>query len=156
MSLNQCFYSFDRTVVLPLSSFPLMVTWMCFVCVAGTHSRVNQCPVNEHGCLDVDVCLHMSKLCDGVPDCTDGWDEGPHCRGNKLTEARKHPFYGFSFSLQLKCNRWHHHFVHTRSATHRQERAALFCRTVCPVRFYCAEHCSLTSFSLVVPYKQQL
>ncbi|XP_064871761.1 low-density lipoprotein receptor-related protein 1-like, partial [Oncorhynchus nerka] len=22
----------------------------------------------------------MSKLCNGVPDCTDGWDEGPHCR----------------------------------------------------------------------------
>ena len=23
----------------------------------------------------------MSKLCNGVPDCTDGGDEGPHCRG---------------------------------------------------------------------------
>lgn len=50
--------------------------------VPGSHNRENQCPVNEHGCLDVDVCIHMSKLCDGVPDCSDGWDEGPHCRGN--------------------------------------------------------------------------
>ncbi|KAA8591055.1 hypothetical protein FQN60_001998 [Etheostoma spectabile] len=46
----------------------------------GSHNRANQCPVNEHGCLDLDVCIHMSKVCDGVPDCSDGWDEGPHCR----------------------------------------------------------------------------
>lgn len=67
---------------------------MCFACFSGSHNRVNQCPVNEHGCLDPDVCIHMSKLCDGVPDCTDGWDEGPHCRGKKkkLTEACKHIF----------------------------------------------------------------
>ncbi|MBN3284997.1 LRP1 protein, partial [Polyodon spathula] len=28
----------------------------------------------------MELCIHMSKLCNGVPDCTDGWDEGPHCR----------------------------------------------------------------------------
>lgn len=64
---------------------------ICFACFPGSHNRVNQCPVNEHGCLDLDVCIHMSKLCDGVPDCSDGWDEGPHCRGNKHTEACTHP-----------------------------------------------------------------
>ena len=58
-----------------------------FSYVTGTQNRVNQCPVNEHGCLDLDVCIHMSKLCDGAPDCSDGWDEGPHCRGNKQTQA---------------------------------------------------------------------
>lgn len=26
----------------------------------------------------------MSKLCNGVPDCTDSSDEGPHCRGIAL------------------------------------------------------------------------
>lgn len=32
------------------------------------------------------MCIHLSKLCDGVPDCTDGRDEGPHCRGNIRAE----------------------------------------------------------------------
>ncbi|CAF88716.1 unnamed protein product, partial [Tetraodon nigroviridis] len=50
------------------------------LCPPGSHSKVNQCPVNEHGCLDPEVCIPMSRLCDGVPHCTDGWDEGPHCR----------------------------------------------------------------------------
>lgn len=59
------------------------VSSLVFFWFPGSHSRVNQCPVNEHGCLDLDVCIHMSKLCDGVPDCSDGWDEGPHCRGDK-------------------------------------------------------------------------
>ncbi|KAF3860451.1 hypothetical protein F7725_000706 [Dissostichus mawsoni] len=53
-------------------------------CEGGSHNRVSQCPVNEHGCLDPDVCIHMSKLCDGVPECPDGWDEGPHCRERAL------------------------------------------------------------------------
>lgn len=61
--------------------FVLLFPYMCFACFPGSHNRVNQCPVNEHGCLDLDVCIHMSKVCDGVPDCSDGWDEGPHCRG---------------------------------------------------------------------------
>lgn len=63
-------------------TFPLVC-----VCFLGSHNRVNQCPVNEHGCLDPDVCIHMSKLCDGTPDCSDGWDEGPHCRGKRRAEA---------------------------------------------------------------------
>ncbi|KPP78525.1 low-density lipoprotein receptor-related protein 1-like [Scleropages formosus] len=46
----------------------------------GPHSRVSRCPPNEYQCLGTEVCIHMSKLCDGVHDCTDGWDEGPHCR----------------------------------------------------------------------------
>lgn len=29
----------------------------------------------------------MRKLCDGVPDCSDGWDEGPHCRGTAHTDT---------------------------------------------------------------------
>lgn len=55
---------------------------MCFAWFLGSHNREYQCPVNELGCLDPEVCIHLTKLCDGVPDCTDGWDEGPHCRGN--------------------------------------------------------------------------
>lgn len=31
----------------------------------------------------------MSKLCDGVPDCTDGWDEGPHCRGKRCVGTER-------------------------------------------------------------------
>ncbi|KAK0138336.1 Low-density lipoprotein receptor-related protein 1 [Merluccius polli] len=46
----------------------------------GPHSRVSQCPPNEYQCGGTELCIHMSKLCNGVPDCTDGWDEGPHCR----------------------------------------------------------------------------
>ncbi|XP_073681641.1 prolow-density lipoprotein receptor-related protein 1-like [Garra rufa] len=51
-----------------------MSTGMC------PHNRVSRCPPNEHQCLGSDLCVHMSKLCNGVPDCTDGGDEGPHCR----------------------------------------------------------------------------
>lgn len=65
--------------------------YMCFFpYFPGTHNRVNQCPVNELGCLDPDVCIHMSKLCDGVPDCSEGWDEGPHCRRNKHKHKSMH------------------------------------------------------------------
>lgn len=31
----------------------------------------------------------MSKLCDGVPDCTDSWDEGPHCRGKRCAGTER-------------------------------------------------------------------
>uniref|UniRef100_A0A672KNY8 LDL receptor related protein 1 n=1 Tax=Sinocyclocheilus grahami TaxID=75366 RepID=A0A672KNY8_SINGR len=44
------------------------------------HTQVSQCPPNEFECRGTDVCIHLSKLCDGVPDCSDGRDEGPHCR----------------------------------------------------------------------------
>ncbi|KAG7494682.1 low-density lipoprotein receptor-related protein 1-like [Solea senegalensis] len=48
------------------------------------HSTVSWCPHNEYHCGGTELCIHLSKLCNGVPDCTDGWDEGPHCR--ELTE----------------------------------------------------------------------
>lgn len=48
----------------------------------GPHIRVSKCPPNEYQCQGTELCIHMSKLCDGVPDCTDGGDEGPHCRGD--------------------------------------------------------------------------
>ncbi|KAJ0023664.1 hypothetical protein NQD34_003563 [Periophthalmus magnuspinnatus] len=44
------------------------------------HSAVSRCPPNEFQCGGTELCIHMSRLCDGAPDCTDGWDEGPHCR----------------------------------------------------------------------------
>ncbi|CAL8382563.1 unnamed protein product [Boreogadus saida] len=51
------------------------------LCVArGPHIRASQCPPNEYQCGGTELCIHMSRLCNGVPDCTDGWDEGPHCR----------------------------------------------------------------------------
>uniref|UniRef100_A0A669EQI8 LDL receptor related protein 1 n=1 Tax=Oreochromis niloticus TaxID=8128 RepID=A0A669EQI8_ORENI len=43
-------------------------------------NTVSRCPPNEYQCGGTELCIHMSKLCNGVPDCTDGWDEGPHCR----------------------------------------------------------------------------
>ncbi|XP_016109861.1 low-density lipoprotein receptor-related protein 1-like [Sinocyclocheilus grahami] len=48
--------------------------------IEGHHTQVSQCPPNEFECRGTDVCIHLSKLCDGVPDCSDGRDEGPHCR----------------------------------------------------------------------------
>lgn len=52
---------------------------------SGPHSAVSHCPPNEYQCGGTELCIHMSKLCNGVPDCTDGWDEGPHCRGITVT-----------------------------------------------------------------------
>lgn len=51
---------------------------------SGPHSTVSRCPPNEYQCGGTELCIHMSKLCNGVPDCTDGWDEGPHCRGTAI------------------------------------------------------------------------
>lgn len=48
---------------------------------SGPHSTVSRCPPNEYQCGGTELCIHMNKLCNGVSDCTDGWDEGPHCRG---------------------------------------------------------------------------
>uniref|UniRef100_A0A8C5IGC5 EGF-like domain-containing protein n=1 Tax=Junco hyemalis TaxID=40217 RepID=A0A8C5IGC5_JUNHY len=44
-------------------------------------SKVSRCQPNEHNCLGTELCIHMSKLCNGLHDCFDGSDEGPHCRG---------------------------------------------------------------------------
>lgn len=73
--MGQIKFSFARL----FSFFFLM--WLCGLCLLGPHNRVSRCPPNEHQCLGSDMCIHMSKLCNGVPDCTDGGDEGPHCRG---------------------------------------------------------------------------
>uniref|UniRef100_A0A8C5NIR5 EGF-like domain-containing protein n=1 Tax=Junco hyemalis TaxID=40217 RepID=A0A8C5NIR5_JUNHY len=50
-------------------------------CPAGPQSKVSRCQPNEHNCLGTELCIHMSKLCNGLHDCFDGSDEGPHCRG---------------------------------------------------------------------------
>lgn len=54
---------------------------MC-VCVTGHQSHVSQCPPNEFECRGTDVCIHLSKVCNGISDCVDGRDEGHHCLGN--------------------------------------------------------------------------
>ncbi|GAA6076446.1 low-density lipoprotein receptor-related protein 1-like, partial [Tachysurus ichikawai] len=42
-------------------------------------SHVSQCPPNEYECRGTDVCIHLSKVCNGISDCVDGRDEGHHC-----------------------------------------------------------------------------
>ncbi|POI27582.1 hypothetical protein CIB84_008667 [Bambusicola thoracicus] len=32
-------------------------------------------------CIGTNKCIHLSQLCNGVYDCSDGYDEGVHCRG---------------------------------------------------------------------------
>lgn len=58
-----------------------------YLCLSssGPHSTVSRCPPNEYQCGGTELCIHMSKLCNGIPDCTDSWDEGPHCRGSTVT-----------------------------------------------------------------------
>uniref|UniRef100_A0A3Q4HZ43 Low density lipoprotein receptor-related protein 1Aa n=1 Tax=Neolamprologus brichardi TaxID=32507 RepID=A0A3Q4HZ43_NEOBR len=58
----------------------LSVNRVCVCLPSGPHSTVSRCPPNEYQCGGTELCIHMSKLCNGVSDCTDGWDEGPHCR----------------------------------------------------------------------------
>lgn len=55
-----------------------------FCCLAGPQSKVSRCQPNEYNCLGTELCIHMSKLCNGLHDCFDGSDEGPHCRGRCL------------------------------------------------------------------------
>lgn len=57
------------------------VTVVPFAVLAGPQSKVSRCQPNEHNCLGTELCIHMSKLCNGLHDCFDGSDEGPHCRG---------------------------------------------------------------------------
>lgn len=57
------------------------VNFICACLSSGQHSSASRCPPNEFQCGGTELCIHMSKLCNGAPDCTDGWDEGPHCRG---------------------------------------------------------------------------
>lgn len=73
--------------------------YFCLFCLAGPHSTISRCPPNEYQCGGTDLCIHMSKLCNGVSDCTDGWDEGPHCRGRGPT----HVLLGYRISINT-CN----------------------------------------------------
>ncbi|KFO21543.1 Low-density lipoprotein receptor-related protein 1B [Fukomys damarensis] len=38
-----------------------------------------KCSLNHIACLGTDTCIHLSQLCNGVLDCSDGYDEGAHC-----------------------------------------------------------------------------
>lgn len=43
-----------------------------------------KCPLNHIACLGANKCVHLSQLCNGVLDCSDGYDEGVHCRGESI------------------------------------------------------------------------
>uniref|UniRef100_A0A8B9CK99 LDL receptor related protein 1 n=89 Tax=Aves TaxID=8782 RepID=A0A8B9CK99_9AVES len=62
------------------AAFALRGDSCAFCCLAGPQSKVSRCQPNEHNCLGTELCIHMSKLCNGLHDCFDGSDEGPHCR----------------------------------------------------------------------------
>lgn len=40
-----------------------------------------KCTLNYISCIGTNKCIHLSQLCNGVYDCSDGYDEGVHCRG---------------------------------------------------------------------------
>lgn len=40
-----------------------------------------KCTPNYVSCIGTNKCIHLSQLCNGVYDCSDGYDEGVHCRG---------------------------------------------------------------------------
>ncbi|KAK2516341.1 hypothetical protein Q9966_015103 [Columba livia] len=39
-----------------------------------------KCAPNYVNCIGTNKCIHLSQLCNGVYDCSDGYDEGVHCR----------------------------------------------------------------------------
>lgn len=57
------------------------------ICPSGPQSKAQRCQPNEHNCLGTELCVLMSRLCNGVQDCMDGSDEGPHCRGKGVSTS---------------------------------------------------------------------
>ncbi|KAG9261064.1 low-density lipoprotein receptor-related protein 1B-like [Astyanax mexicanus] len=51
---------------------------MWLVLLGGSQQVV--CPLNHMQCVGSHRCVPFSKVCDGVADCEDGYDEGVHCR----------------------------------------------------------------------------
>lgn len=53
-----------------------------FLCLfLGPEEQDFKCPLNYMTCIGTNKCIHLSQLCNGVYDCSDGYDEGVHCRG---------------------------------------------------------------------------
>ncbi|RMC18833.1 hypothetical protein DUI87_04729 [Hirundo rustica rustica] len=48
---------------------------------SGPEESDFKCSPNFIGCIGTNKCIHLSQLCNGVYDCSDGYDEGVHCRG---------------------------------------------------------------------------
>nr|XP_015214112.1 PREDICTED: low-density lipoprotein receptor-related protein 1B isoform X3 [Lepisosteus oculatus] len=46
----------------------------------GPGDVVVKCPLNHMLCIGTRKCIHYNKVCNGVLDCDDGYDEGVHCR----------------------------------------------------------------------------
>lgn len=46
-----------------------------------------KCPLNHIACLGANTCIHLSQLCNGIADCSDGDDEGRHCQGECLCNS---------------------------------------------------------------------
>lgn len=84
------------------------VTVVPFAVLAGPQSKVSRCQPNEHNCLGTELCIHMSKLCNGLHDCFDGSDEGPHCRGRCWGWGGAFPCLS-SAGKDLWVSLWGHH-----------------------------------------------
>ena len=52
-----------------------------FCIFPGPEEVETKCPLNHIACLGDNKCVHLSQMCNGVLDCSDGYDEGVHCRG---------------------------------------------------------------------------
>lgn len=53
----------------------------------GPAEVIVRCHLNHIQCPGTRKCIHFNKLCNGAKDCTDGFDEGVHCRGKT-----QHPY----------------------------------------------------------------
>jgi hypothetical protein len=57
-----------------------------FLSPKGPEEVEIKCPLNHIACHGSSACVHLSKLCNGVVDCPDGFDEGGHCQGESVME----------------------------------------------------------------------